>query len=224
MRIRTTSASRERGSIPPGAFTKPCAGEWGDRGFDQPHAELVGQHEVSYYEYCYDTTNDNACSTWINNGTSTSVGLSGLSSVTTYYWHVRAVNIAGTTYSDGLATAFWSFTTTWAVSPDFYKNTPLNSAIDQPVDLTLTWGVSQGATSYEYCIDTSDDDACTTWINVGKATSVSPSGLREETTYYWQVRANNSGQVIYADGSATAFWSFTTGDFFVQTYLPIVRK
>ena len=62
------------------------------------------------YEYCYDTTNDNTCSNWTSNGSSTSKALS-LSASTTYYWHVRAVNSSGTTYSNNSPTAFWSFTT-----------------------------------------------------------------------------------------------------------------
>jgi hypothetical protein len=212
------------GVNPPGAFTKLVPANGATEVSTSPTLSWSASTEVSRYEYCIDTTNDNTCTTWIDNGTSTTVGLSGLSSVTKYYWHVRAVNIAGTTYADGSGTAFWSFTTTWAVSPDFYKTTPLNGASVQPINLTLRWGVSAGASSYEYCIDTSDDDACTAWINVGNVTSVALTGLREETVYFWQVRANNSGQVIYAGGSATAFWSFTTGDFFTQTYLPVVRK
>ena len=212
------------GVNPPGAFTKLLPLNGAIEVSTSPALSWSASTQVSRYEYCIDQTPDNACTTWIDNGTSTTVGLSGLSSVTTYYWHVRAVNIAGTTYADGSGTAFWGFTTTWAVSPDFYKNTPLNNAIDQPVDPTLTWGVSAGASSYEYCIDTSDDDACSTWINVGNVTSVALSGLREETAHFWQVRANNSGQVIYAGGSATAFWSFTTGDFFRTLYLPIIKK
>ena len=212
------------GVNPPGAFTKLLPANGTIEVTTSPVLSWSDSTEVGYYEYCYDTTNDNTCTTWINNGKATSVGLSGLSSVTPYYWHVRAVNIAGMVYSNSLTVAFWNFTTTWAVSPDFFRNTPLDGATDQPLDLSLTWGVSAGATSYEYCIDTSDDDACTTWINVGDVTSVALSGLREETTYYWHVRANNSGQIIYAGGSATTFWRFTTGDFFMQTYLPVVRK
>ena len=61
------------------------------------------------YAYCYDTTNDNACSVWTSAGTSTSVGLSGLTPGTTYYWQVRATNASGTTHANGSATAFWSF-------------------------------------------------------------------------------------------------------------------
>jgi hypothetical protein len=47
----------------------------------------------------------------VNNGTATSVTLSGLALNTSYYWHVRAVNGNGTTFSNGSATAFWSFKT-----------------------------------------------------------------------------------------------------------------
>jgi hypothetical protein len=65
------------------------------------------------YQYCYDTTNDGACSNWIGNGTSTSKRLTGLSYSTWYYWHVRAVNGGGTRYSGSLdsPTDFWSFKT-----------------------------------------------------------------------------------------------------------------
>ena len=37
---------------------------------------------------------------WTSNGASTSVGVS-LTYGTTYYWHVRAINSFGTTYSNG---------------------------------------------------------------------------------------------------------------------------
>jgi hypothetical protein len=213
------------GVNPPAAFNKLTPANGATDVTTSPLLTWSASTQVVAYEYCYDTTPDNACTTWISNGTSTSVGLSGLSSNTTYYWHVRAVNIAGTTYSDGLATAFFNFTTGWAVSPDFYKSAPLDGAIDQPLTLTLTWTVSQGALSYEYCMDTTDDGACSTWINVGAVTSVVLSGLREEMTYYWQVRAVHSGNVlVYADGASTSLWSFTTGDYFLTTYLPLIGK
>ena len=53
---------------------------------------------VVNYEYCYDTTNDDLCSHWLST-TATSVTLSGLDKYKTYYWHVRAVNLTGTTMS-----------------------------------------------------------------------------------------------------------------------------
>jgi hypothetical protein len=61
------------------------------------------------YEYCYDTINDGICSEWINNDTSTGEVLNNLSTLTTYYWHVRAKNEFGVTYSDGNT---WSAFTT----------------------------------------------------------------------------------------------------------------
>jgi hypothetical protein len=83
--------------------------------------------------------------------------------------------------------------------------------------------VSSGVTSYEYCYDTTNDNACSGWTNNGASTSVGLSGLSAGTIYYWQVRAVNSFGTIYANGSDTAFWSFTTG-IFVYIYLPITLK
>ena len=50
-----------------------------------------------------------------------------LTTGTTYYWHVRATNAIGTTYSNGSSTAFWSFTT--GTPPGaFSKSSPANGA------------------------------------------------------------------------------------------------
>ncbi|MEW5830809.1 MAG: clostripain-related cysteine peptidase [Chloroflexota bacterium] len=162
------------------------------------------------YEYCYDTTNDNSCSGWTNNGASTSKTLSGLSEYTTYYWHVRALNSIGTRYSNGSSTAFWSFTT-GGLPGVFNKTGPSNGATNQPLSLTLTWGTSSNVSNYEYCYDTTNDNACSGWTNNGTSTSKTLSGLSQYTTYYWHVRANNSFGTRYSNGSSTAFWSFTTG-------------
>ena len=165
---------------------------------------------ASSYEYCYDTSGDNACSAWTNTGSTTSAVLNGLSENTTYYWHVKAINPSGTTYSNGSATAFWSFTTGYNPPGAFTKTSPANGATAQPTSLTLSWGASSGAASYEYCYDTSGDNACSAWTANGNSTSASLSGLSSATTYYWHVRAINAGGSTYAGGSATAFWSFTT--------------
>jgi predicted phage tail protein len=96
---------------PPGAFNKlsPLDGatnqpinltlDWGD------------STGVEFYEYCYDTSNDNSCNTWISTGSTSNVELIGLNLYTTYYWQVRAVNGQGTTYANGSEASFWSFTT-----------------------------------------------------------------------------------------------------------------
>jgi hypothetical protein len=160
------------------------------------------------YEYCYDTTDDNACSAWIDNGISTSKALSGLTTGITYYWHVRAINAGDTVYANGTATAFWSFTTLPNPPAAFGKISPTNGVINQSISPILTWSASTGAVSYEYCYDTTDDDACSLWINNGAATSKALSGLTNGTTYYWQVRAINPGGTTYAN--TNTWWSFTT--------------
>jgi endo-1,4-beta-xylanase len=91
----------------------------------------------------------------------------------------------------------------------FNKVSPANNATDQTAALTLSWGPSTGATSYEYCLDTSNNNACdTAWVSTGASTSVAISGLLPFSTYSWQVRAKNASEVTHADQGA---WrSFTT--------------
>jgi hypothetical protein len=195
---------------PPGAFNKSGPANGATNQPLNPTLSWVSSTGVTSYEYCYDTSDDNACSGWTNNGTATSVGLSSLATGTTYYWQVRAINSFGTTYANGSSTAFYSFTTGSPPSA-FNKSNPPNGADTQPLNPTLSWGSSSGVTNYEYCYDTSDDNACSGWTNNGTATSVGLSGLSPSTIYYWHVRANNSFGTTYANGAVTAFWSFTTG-------------
>jgi len=92
---------------------------------------------------------------------------------------------------------------------DFNKSAPANGATSQQANPTLSWGASSNATSYEYCIDTSNNNACdTTWASTAASTSVGLSGLTPTTPYYWQVRANNASGTTNADGGT--WWSFTT--------------
>jgi len=163
---------------------------------------------VSSYEYCIDATNDNACSGWANTGANTSVVPGGLAAGQTYYWQVRANNGGGTTYANGSATAFWSFTTEAAPPGTFSKISPTNGATNQSTSPTLSWGTSTGTVNYEYCYDTTNDNACSGWVSRGTNTSVALSGLTGGTWYYWHVRATNSGGTTYANGGATVFWSF----------------
>lgn len=72
---------------------------------------------------------------------------------------------------------------------------------------SLTWTASQYAAEQAYCYDTSDNDVCDTSWKAG-GTRADLSGLSKGTTYYWQVRAANSADTVYADSGA--WWSFTT--------------
>src|SRR4030043_516939 len=91
--------------IVPGVFGKSAPGNGDTNVSTSPTLSWAPSSGATSYEYCYDTTNDNACSGWVSNGTATTKALSGLSTSTTYYWHIRAVNGFGTTYADGSATA-----------------------------------------------------------------------------------------------------------------------
>ncbi len=83
------------------------------------------------------------------------------------------------------------------------------SAIDQSITATLSWGTSEGAESYEYCYDSSNNDSCDdNWVSIGLDTSVELNGLLPLRTYYWQVQAINPSGTVAAD--VGDWWSFTT--------------
>jgi hypothetical protein len=165
--------------------------------------------DAESYEYCLDTSDDGACSTWVDAGLATSAGVGPLALGTSYFWQVRAVNGFGTTYADGAEGAYWDFTT--GDSPGaFAKVSPADGAAGQALGLTLSWGAATDATSYEYCLDASNDDACDyAWVPVGGATSAGVGPLALDTSYYWQVRAINDFGTSQADGGT--WWDFTTG-------------
>jgi hypothetical protein len=214
---------------PPGAFDKSSPSNGATGLSTAPTLSWGTSNGATSYDYCYDTTNDNACSTsWVDNGTATSKTLGGLTTNTIYYWHIRAVNGNGTTYSNGSSTAFWSFRTALGPPPGaFTKSSPSNGSNTLPTSLTLSWSASNGATSYWYCYDTSNDNDCSpSWVNNGAATSKTIIGLTADTFYYWHVHAYNNSYMTYSNGSSTAFWSFKTaapGEI-KQIYLPLTLK
>jgi hypothetical protein len=161
---------------------------------------------VESYEYCYDTTNNDACDgSWIPI-TATSAQVTGVIPSTTYYWQVRALNAHGVTQANG--SVWWRFSRQAQLPAAFNKIAPANSAVGQPVGLTLSWQVSTDAASYEYCYDTTNNSACDgSWTSTA-ATSASVTGLGTATTYYWHVRSLNPTGTVGADGNA--WWSFAT--------------
>lgn len=92
----------------------------------------------------------------------------------------------------------------------FSKSLPANGATRIRTNtVNLQWGASSNATSYQYCIDTSNNNTCNAaWINVGAATSVRPTSLAGGTTYYWQVQAINAAGTTSANGET--WWNFRT--------------
>ena len=95
----------------------------------------------------------------------------------------------------------------------FSKDIPENQAADQSTSPTLQWDASLGAVDYEYCFDTVDNNSCDThwtgtyWLTTGD-TNAALQNLPSGTTFYWQVRANNTAGTTYANDST--WWSFTT--------------
>jgi hypothetical protein len=103
----------------------------------------------------------------------------------------------------------------------FSKTSPSNGATNQPPNPTLSWGSSSDATSYEYCIDTINNNACDgSWTNVGMNTSAPLSGLSMGTIHYWQVRARNASG--FTEANSQVWWQFT--DFTDFIYLPLINS
>jgi hypothetical protein len=131
----------------------------------------------------------------------------GLSNGVNYCYKVTSY------YSDACESSFSNIlcaTPTPELPPGvFSKASPADGATAQPTDPTLSWATSQGATNYEYCIDATDEDTCDVgWTSTGTNTSVSLSGLSEDATYYWQIRARNAAGTTEAD--IGLWWHFTT--------------
>jgi hypothetical protein len=195
-------------ALAPGDFTKsgPTTGAT-----NQPDEVTLSWNPSSTatdYQYCIDTSNNNSCGTyWISTLGATSIATHSLTPNITYYWQVRAVNGTFPTYADGSAN-WWHFTVS-SLPGSFGKTSPIDAAADQSSSLTLKWGTSLKAASYQYCIDTTNDDACATWKSAGTNKSVTLSGLTPGVTYYWQARATNATGTTYANGSSTAWWSLS---------------
>jgi hypothetical protein len=99
---------------------------------------------------------------------------------------------------------------TVVISPPgaFNKTSPANGATGQPNNPSLSWGASSNASSYEYCIDTTNNNACDgSWVSTSAATKASLSGLTLGATYYWQVHAKNAQGTTDANGGS--WFSFT---------------
>ncbi len=129
----------------------------------------------------------------------TSYNDSGLSCGAGYSYVVRAYK--GSTESDASNSV-----APMTLPCPFNKSSPSNEATGISTSPSLSWGISSGATSYEYCYNTSASCA-TNWTSTTN-TSANLSGLSSGTTYYWQVRARNAGGTT--DANSGTWWSFTT--------------
>ncbi|MEO7837913.1 MAG: hypothetical protein ABIU06_01000 [Anaerolineales bacterium] len=99
----------------------------------------------------------------------------------------------------------------------FGKVTPANNALIPASNQSLQWNSSVGATDYQYCFDTINNNKCDTSWHGTYDTHTQLTSLLVGTKYYWQVRANNMAGTIYADNGV--WWSFTTSSAKVQVIL-----
>ncbi len=120
--------------------------------------------------------------------TSTTVG--PLAAGTKHYWKVRAKNTAGTSPWSVTST----FTTLTAAPATPSLLTPAPDAVGVPLQTTLSWSASGGATSYRLQLSTQPgfsplvvDDSTVT------STSRAVGPLVEGTKYYWRVNAKSAG-------------------------------
>jgi hypothetical protein len=140
-------------------------------------------------------------------GTSYALPAGRLSNSMPYYWRVNATNAGGTS----AWSAVWGFTTVVALPPAPTLISPANQTsptVARPI--TFKWNPSTGATSYQLQVSTSR----TTWsgsslkLNQSNITTTSytESVLARNTTYYWRVRASNTG----GTSAYSSVWTFRT--------------
>ena len=136
--------------------------------------------------------------------TTASYEVSGLLPGTIYYWHVNASSLL---FTSGWSST-WSFTTTAQPAPA--KPTlasPQNNAVNQPINLTLTWNQAQGANTYYLQLSNSStfnslilNDSTLT------GTSRQTGNLNSSSVYYWRVAAKNA----YGTSPWSDIWNFST--------------
>ncbi|MFM7078536.1 MAG: fibronectin type III domain-containing protein, partial [Bacteroidota bacterium] len=139
--------------------------------------------------------------------TTTSVGISGLSSATSYEYQIQA-NCNGTL---GAFSASATFTTS-STGTTCGTPTGLSATNVASTSATLNWVAVSGASSYNYRYKTV---SATTWTTASTtATTVNISSLTSSTAYEFQVQANCGGTLgtFSTSGTFTTLASTTCND------------
>jgi len=135
--------------------------------------------------------------------TDTTKLINNLNYNTTYYWHVNSSNSNQT----GNYSSTWQFTTIVPAPLSPTLVSPVNNAVNQPLNLNLVWNKVQYAGSYRVQVAT---DAAFNNIIVNDSTLTDSvktvSGLNNITDYWWRVNAKN----ISGTSSFSSAWKFTT--------------
>jgi hypothetical protein len=124
-------------------------------------------------------------------------------------WRVGSDSLVGGTGWSVDTISLVNYSCSTAPPGPFGKSVPRNGETTVSLNPTLSWGSSASVTSYQYCIDTSNNATCdASWVSVGGSTSVVLPRLMASTTYSWQARAVNVTGTTLADGGT--WWTFTT--------------
>ncbi|HPY80865.1 MAG TPA: hypothetical protein PK548_03380, partial [Bacteroidales bacterium] len=160
---------------------------------------------ISYYDYVLDTTpnfNSPLLLAGSRSSSYSSFSTSNLLFGKTYYWRLRARSSNDTTA--------WS--TTWKFTVrtgPVILSSPSNGAVNQNINVTLSWNSISGINYYDYQIDTTPNFNSPLLLSGSRSSSYSSfstSNLLFGKTYYWRIRARHAADTM--PWSAT--WSFTT--------------
>ncbi len=159
------------------------------------------------YEYCIGTAPGLAdVAPWLNVGSATQHTRTGLNlqDAVTYYVTARAINGAGLPGSEGSSDGIIAD----ATPPTIPVVTDSGRFTSNATSLQASWTASDpqsGIAGYQYSIGTSPGATnVLTWTDAGMATSVTRTGLvlQGGTTYYFNVKALNTGGAWGAAGSS----------------------
>ena len=194
-RVRTLSSAGTSGNsnvisvtTVPAAPTASVATNVTNSGFTAHWSSVTGATS-----YLLDVSASSTFSTFVTGYQNLSVGnvisrsVSGLSAGRTYYYRVRAHTSGGTSVNSNVISV-----TTVPATPTASAATNVTTS-----GFTAHWSSVTGATSYR--LDVSTSSIFSTFLtgyqnlNVGNVTSRSVTGLNTKTTYFYRVRANDSG-------------------------------
>lgn len=154
------------------------------------------------YNYQYST--DNSFATYSQgNVSANNVEISGLDFSTEYFWRVKAIN----SEDESEWSEVWSFETMEMPLGTPLLISPANNSTGIQTDVTLIWQQVENAETYEYLISNDETFATSSGGQIVD-TQAELTGLDFNTTYYWKVRANKTGET--SDWSEV--WNFTTTD------------
>ncbi len=150
------------------------------------------------YNLLRSTTSGGPYATIASHLTQPNFGDYGLTSGTTYYYVVQAVNSAGTSGNSGQASAAPQATTPPAAP------TGLTATAASSTQINLAWSASSGATSYNVLRSATTGGPYTSVASGIATTTYSDAALSANTTYYYVVQAVNGAGASGNSNEASA--------------------